>query len=289
VAAGCASAGQAADGPPAAPAASASPAALDPSTACPTGGAGHLRGDGADVTDAWICAPEVRTVPGDGAWQVTVVRRITGGLPALLVAYAAPDDGPRPGAVCTSDLPAPLTVVLRDGAGIEAVRAPVDGCAHPTDAAERAYAGLVTEVAGERRDTMVRSELSVQSGCADAVKDVLALAEGSPPAGGDPAPLPEPVRVCAYAVGTDEGGTRTGSLESSRTLTGAEVAVVDAALTHVTADPTCSLSAQTRIAFLGAPGDDGLGGTVVALDGCAVAQDGAWWRAGDDLRAAVGG
>jgi hypothetical protein len=93
------------------------------------------------------------------------------------------------------------------------------------------------------------------------------------------------VLVCTYQVEADAQGNRIGRLDGHRALTADEIAAVNAALTNVTVDPTCSRSTQTRFALLVAKN----GPTVVALDGgCAVSQnDGGWFRAGDDLRAAL--
>lgn len=295
VLAGCATAaaGQGAVGnePPSSPPASAGPT-TDPVAACPSQTPSHLSGADAGTTEAYICTSEIRSVPGDGVWTFQVARRVTGGLGPLPHAFAAPDtssDPPNPNVACAA-MAYPAVVVYLHGDGrVHAVRAPEGECGFTLQPARDAYAALRTTVVGERRVARVQSQLSVDTQCPDAFKDMLSVEEHDPDStagGGAPAPLPDPVSVCTYRIATDPEGERIGHLDGYRTLSGDQVRALNAALAQVRRDPTCSRHEQTRFAVLDMSGGDRI---LVALDGCAVAQGNRWWRADDQLRQAVGG
>ncbi|WNV74778.1 hypothetical protein [Geodermatophilus sp. DSM 44513] len=262
-----------------------SSAAVTPDVACPAQESSRLSGDTGGPMDAYVCSYEIRTVPGDGSWSFHVVRRVTGGLGALLEAYRSPDEPPVADMACTAAGVDPLVVHLHDEHGTRAVRAPVGPCSAPTESAKSAYASLITAVVGEQQEGQSRSQLSVDTSCPDETKDVLSIEQ--PPQRGDPTPTPlsAPVSVCMYRVAAEEG-MRVGYLEAHRTLTADQVAGVNAALDLVRPDRGCSRVEHRRFAVLfgSQPGR-----TVIALDGCAVSQDAGWWRADDHLRRAVGG
>ncbi|MDX6218244.1 MAG: hypothetical protein QOG99_3828 [Frankiales bacterium] len=255
--------------------------------ACPVQEPVHLADDQPPVTDAFICGEDDQRVPGDGIWLVRYVHRITGGLEGLLAAYQAADTPPPTGEQfgCPTVLYAPSTVYLHSDEGTVAVRAPRGVCSDPQATASEAFRALTTETVWTQRDRRVQSEESVTTGCTDAYKDTLSMDAGSPSRTPSATPLEGPVLVCTYKVEADAQGDRIGRLDGHRALTADEIAAVNAALRNVTVDPTCNRSTQTRFALLVAKN----GPTVVALDGgCAVSQnDGGWFRAGDDLRAAL--
>jgi len=270
------------------------PGGVTPDDACPAQEPGHLSREHGGVIDAHVCVDEDRAVPGEGVVLFHVVRRVTGGLDALLTAYAAPDDAPEPDTACAAVGWSQLVVHLRDDSGTHAVRAPVTTCNAPTEAAQSAYTALTTQVVGEQRDRTVQSQLSVDSNCPDAYKDTLSIDEdldsaspgqATPGTAATPRRLSGPVSVCTYRVAPDDQGTRVGRLDGHRTLTADQLSAVDEALGSARPDPTCSRHEHTRFALLGIDQQDA---TVVALDGCAVAQDGGWWRADDRLRLAIG-
>ena len=183
------------------------------------------------------------------------------------------------------ELPDPLVVWLR-GAGTVPVRAPRDDCGKPTGAARAAYQGLTTVVLSTTRLTQVTSQLATDSSCSDAYKDMLSIEEssgGPPQTAAHPRPVASGTRVCFYTVAPDEQGDRVGHLTSSELLTQEQSDAINAALRVAVVDRTCGRHTHTRFALLSTAG----GGTLVALDGCAVHQDQGWWRAGDSLRAAL--
>ncbi|WP_143087239.1 hypothetical protein [Geodermatophilus ruber] len=276
-------------GSPATPAPSSSGPAVEPEAACPVQTPEHLSGGGADATEVYICTRESRAVPDDGMWMFQVVRRVSGGLDPLLQAYAAPDDSPVSGIACAAIGYDPLVVYLHGDGGTRAVRAPVDTCGAPTAQARSAYDSLVTTVVRERSDARIQSQLSVDTQCPDAFKDILSLDERDRLSGADdglaPEPLSDPVSVCEYRITTDADGNRIGHLDGHRILSGDRLRALNTALGHVRHDPSCSRHEQTSFAVLNMGGSQE---TVVALDGCAVSQGYGWWRADDQLRLAVG-
>ncbi|MGZ4571863.1 MAG: hypothetical protein ACXVXU_13410 [Blastococcus sp.] len=254
--------------------------------ACPSAAPVHLPADVGLVTAAYVCVKQFRTVPGDGQWEFAVVQAATSGLEALVLAYGTPDAPPTDGA-CAAIGYDPLIVYLHGGRTV-AVRAPQDGCGKPTAAAMRAFAALGTVDITARRVRQVTSQLSLTSGCSDQYKDMLAIEEES---GGPrhvwraPRPVGAGAELCVYRVTADAQGIRLGQLASARRLTPADLDRIDTALTTATADTSCTRHQHTRFALL----QGGRGGfeTLVAVDGCAVQQDGGWCRAPDRLRALV--
>jgi hypothetical protein len=240
------------------------------------------------VTQAYFCVRETRPIHGDGEWQFSVVKGVTSGLDALLRAYRTPDAPPTNGS-CTADYRDPRVLFLR-GSRTPAVRAPRDGCGQPSGPAVRAYEALRTVDITVTRLGQVTTERSRTTGCPDMYKDMLAIEEAS---GGPPQVSPTPRAVeagtvlCSYAATPDAQGLRVGRLTSARPLTSAEVGQINNVLPQATIDASCSRHQHTRFAMLQTGGQDGGPTTLVALDGCAVQQDGGWWRAPDRLRALV--
>lgn len=126
----------------------------------------------------------------------------------------------------------------------------------------------------------MQSQLSVDTGCSDSYKDVLAIEAGETPRTASP-PHPRPVAAgalaCTYDVASD---LPEGRLRSGRQLTDDEVARLDRGLATATVDATCTRTGHTAFAVVSTSGS----GVVVALDGCAVQQDSRSWRVGDDVR-----
>lgn len=251
-------------------------------TPCPTQDATHLP-DGAAPASAYLCSSEIAAVAGDGEWMFAVTRRVTEGLPRLLKAYRTPDadrtDGP-----CLMDLPDPRVVWFQLGETPVPVRAPYDGCAKPIPEATAAYDALVTVVEERRPVAQVRSQLAVDTGCAQEWKDVLAIeaADSHPVPTVAPTSLSGTVRACGY----DVVGDWVGRLSAGRILSPDELKSVNAALAQARPDADCRRDGHRRfVVLLPVDGEP----TYVALDGCAVAQGSAWWRADDALRRALTG
>lgn len=246
--------------------------------ACPDGEPVHLPAETGTIEAAYVCRSDYRPVPGDGEWSFDVVRGITDRLDELVQVYATAD-APRSG-VCTTELPDPLVVYLH-GARTLAVRAPLNACGKPTQAARAAYEALVTTVVSETKANRGRSQVSIDTGCSDDYKDMLALEEpieSSAPPAATPEPLDGNARACIYTVrGTED----VGHLSSTRTFTAGQLAELNEALAGSRADSSCSRHGHTRFTLI--PGGQGMT-TLVALDGCAVQQDTGWWRATDRLR-----
>jgi len=257
--------------------------------ACPAGVGVHLPEDVGSIGAAYFCVRETRPVPGDGEWQFLVVKGVTSGLGQLLAVYGTPDARPTTGA-CAAIYEDPRVVYLHLARTV-AVRAPEDGCGQPAKAALRAFEALGTVDVTATRLNRVTSQLAQTSGCSDMSKDMLAIEEAD---GGPrqmvqgPTSVPPGAEVCVYGVARDPQGLRVGQLSSARQLTAAETAQINGELPKSAVDRSCARHQHTRFALLQPVGQAGGPTTLVALDGCAVQQDGGWWRASDRLRALVG-
>lgn len=248
------------------------------SEACPGRAPEHLPAGQKPVARAYVCTDETRRVPGDGEWLFSVVKGVTGGLDALLEVYGTPDAEPSNG-VCTLDLPFPLLVWLH-GDDVTGVRAPVDGCSKPIPEAGTAYRNLVLTEVTATKVRRIRSEPSITSGCPEQYKDMLAIEQemaGPRRSSPKPEPLSSGSRVCRYDAKDEEG-----QLRSAGTPTASELSGLNEALAQSVQDPTCSRTGHTKFALVWNTSNSS--STLVALDGCAVQQDGGWWRATDRLR-----
>ena len=276
------SAPQATTTPPEAPSPSYAPIAA--ADACPTAAPVHLPDDVGPVRAAYLCVRETRPVQGDGEWEFFVVKGVTSGLDALLFAYRTADAPPTTEA-CDASGVIPHLLYLR-GSRTLAVRAPMDGCGKPSRAAAGAYAALGTVEISATRVRQVTSQLSQTSGCPDMYKDMLAIEEsfGDPrQTSRSPTPVEPGAELCIYGVTLDPHGYRFVWLSAARQLSSTDVNRINSALGGATVDASCSRHQHRRFALLGSGGAT----TLVALDGCAVQQDGGWWRATDRLRALV--
>jgi hypothetical protein len=284
--AGCAQPVSTGSPPPATPVEDTSPpyGPISAADACPAVAPVHLPDAGPSPTQAYVCVQLFRKVPGDGEWQFSVVKGVTSGLAAVMRAYRTPD-APLTAGACTADYRNPLVIFL-PGSRPLAVRAPRDGCGQPSGAAVRAYEALGTVELTATKLTRVTSQLAQTSGCSDMYKDMLAIEESL----GNPrqtSKVPSPVELgdelCIYTVTLDPHGYRFAWLSSARQLSRTDVDRINSALAGATVDASCSRHQHTRFALLGIGGAT----TLVALDGCAVQQNGGWWRATDRLRALV--
>ena len=247
----------------------------------------HLAIDHGRIDNGYLCTSEVRDVPGDGQWSYDVVRRVTGGLPALIDAYSTPDGTPGVALPCTMELPNPLIVWLH-GDKLSAARAPLgSGCMKPIKEGVAAYNALTTEVISATKNHQVVSKLAADSGCGDAWKDMLSVGSATASAPPTTAPTEVPAtdpHACIYTVSRDAEGSRVGTLTAYKKLTGNRLDLFNAALASARADATCGRTNHTKFAVILPNTKDG-NETYVAMDGCAVQQGSKWWRAPDQLRA----
>jgi hypothetical protein len=219
-----------------------------------------------------------------------VVKGVTSGLPALLLAYRTADAPPSTDP-CDASAVIARPVYLH-GSRILAVRPPEDGCGKPIPSATHALDELGLVEISAIRTGRVTTQLAQTSGCSDQYKDMLAVEEES---GGPPqtSKVPSPValgsELCIYTVTRDPRGYRFVWLGSARQLSRTEVDRINSALSGATVDASCSRRQHQRFALLQSSGTSGGPTTLVALDGCAVQQDGGWWRATDRLRALLTG
>ena len=88
--------------------------------------------------------------------------------------------------------------------------------------------------------------------------------------------------ACTYDATAEVGGR--ARLVGGRLLSRESRAAVNDLLARATSDPACDPADHTRFVVLAASSGF-VQHTYVALDGCAVQQNGAWWRATDELRA----
>jgi hypothetical protein len=262
-------------------------APITPAEACPAAKAEHLPADYDELPKAYVCRQEERKVPGDGEWTFDVAFGVTSGLPELIEAYKAPDEKTPPNVACALVMYV-LPVVYLHGQRLISAAAPKGQCSGPTPEAGKAYGALGLTELGATKNRRQRSELSLSSGCSDQYKDMIALEEemgGPTRSAAKPGQLVGATHVCIYDVVPDSDGDRIGQLSLARSLSAAELNQVNSALEASTKDPTCSRHEHKQFALLWSPPNGSY--TLVAVDGCAVQQDGGWWRGTDRLRELV--
>lgn len=268
------------------PAATPSYSPITPADACPSGEVVHLPQDYGEVTRAYVCKDETRRVPGEGEWSFRMVWGVTSGLDALLKAFAVPDETTPSTTACALAYHPPPVIFLR-GEQPLAVRGPLGTCGFPMPEAARAHQALgLTELAAVK-GRLIQSELSITSGCPYQYTDMLTDEErrGGPRAAW---PTPKPIggkQLCSYDLAKDIEGNPVGQLVAARTLTTDEQAAINTALARSTRDPSCARHGHQHFAMIPMVAHGTT--TLIAVDGCAVQQDGGWWRATDRLRELV--
>ena len=250
----------------------------------------HLPDDLGAIDAAFVCGESREELPSTASRHYQEVKLIRGGLARLLEEYARPDSSKRP-RICPAVAYSPLTVWLHHESQITKVRAPVTSCRAPLYQASAAYNAVSTETVYRRLVATRPPYKHVASGCTTETKDVLAMYASDPPTrkrrSVAPHPLPDPATVCTYRV------DKPGPLAHARLIEGhhldsRELAAINTALGDSRVDETCTLDGHHQFVAVNSDTND-LYGIYVALDGCAVWQDGDSWRASDELRDLLSG
>lgn len=229
----------------------------------------------------FVCAVEYRVVPTGGEYMFAQVRRVTSGAQQLFAAYAQASERLGNGPCSTHSLDSQM--IWLHMSPIVMVPAPVDACGQPLPAAAKAYAELTTELVTEVRLHQTKSQVSIDTGCAQGSKDTLALVakKPMPPAASKPTPITAGVKVCTYKVRVESGGFRVGDLTGGTVLDDEAAAAINAALSKLSLDGECQ--GKEHDAFVEVnPGVDTL---FVALGGCGVLQRDVRWEGSAELRA----
>jgi hypothetical protein len=220
------------------------------------------------------CRSEVRTVPGDGEWNVDVAERATTGYSAFLGLLRESDESTPTGApvACTADmlLVPDFGLVGKDGTVIRP-KLPLTFCGKPRPEVLTALNDLPWSTVATAKDTQVATEGEVETGCPGAYKYLpnIELQTKQPWATERHPAVPATTVACVFRV-EGNGMNAVGQFVSGVVLTPAQGAAVDSAIgtASQTPAPACSTQA-TRFVMLG--NREGVGAYMsylVELDGC---------------------
>ncbi|TWP53745.1 hypothetical protein FKR81_03025 [Lentzea tibetensis] len=187
-------------------------AAADPvwgKAECPAAGERPRSGGiPASFEAAWVlrCREEIRDIPGNGRWRVTVVERADTTAKALLRELRKPTEQPVAGMGCGPGFaPVPhFALVDRDG-GVLVPTVPADWCdGGPADGVLPALESLPFRALSERLDEQMFSE-ATKFGCEDELADEFLTPRAPGPA--ETVWLrPAHLRVCEYVATSDGRG-----------------------------------------------------------------------------------
>jgi hypothetical protein len=179
------------------------------------------------VTAVVRCQTVDRSYPGLGTWSVQLAEVANSGFGDFLVQLGKPSLRQPPNIVCTDDLILPPWFALVDQSGqIMRPAVPTDECAKPSADVIAALNRIQFRVVDEVRQNQISSQESVETGCPDQWKDMVALEGANHPQGkdggsvGDLASSPASALVCLYKAGPIDGGLRVGDLVKGATATG---------------------------------------------------------------------
>jgi hypothetical protein len=204
------------------------------------------------------CRTSVRRLPDKGEWTTVVTEKA--GTPAEdLVAQLRKASDRRTSEACTLEFVAPPYFVLINAEGKAVLpQVPTDACGKPRIEVRNTLDALPYKTVSETLVNQSQSQLSIDTGCSSAWKDLLAIDEISY----KPGPATKvmratgQVRVCVFQSEGD-----IGKLVSGHTVPAGQLTSLDSA------GPAAPCEAEhTRFATL--TGDSGGGDAMVELDGC---------------------
>ncbi|MFL6123417.1 hypothetical protein [Actinophytocola sp.] len=236
---------------------------VDPPRAVQDGG-----GIPADFTPVAVmrCREETRRIPGEGSWVVRVTERADAPVPDLVDMLRRPSDPPPPAdTACTLELRTVPYFVLVDAGGRALLPAvPTTACGQPREEVPDFLDTLTYRTVTETRVRPVESQLSVDTGCAEYWKDLIAIL--GPTAEPSPAQPRRSVQgsdihVCVYRADGD-----TGQLESGSWVTGRDASALRTTMEAAGPAARCD-KPHTRFAvLLDSSANSGM--PAVELDGC---------------------
>jgi hypothetical protein len=216
---------------------------------------------------AWVlrCRSETRDLPGKGKWTVSIVERADTPATELVAELRKPSD-PKTQDPCTLELVTPPYFLLVDASGKAILPSvPTDGCGKPKRDATKPLDGMSFRVLSETPVGQVQSQRSIDTGCPDGYKDMIAIVAGSAratpatPVWGVPV---EALRLCVYVT---DGAEQVGHLAAAKTIDGdAARALID--LFDKVGPAAACAAPHTRFATLSPNGTTN--SAVVELDGC---------------------
>lgn len=216
-----------------------------------------------DFVTAWVmrCRDEDRDVPGDGSWTVRIAERADTPAAELVELLREPSDPLPDGEMCPAVAYVKPYFLLVDAGGRALVPdVPTSSCGQPRPGVKDFLDTLDYRVVAETRVARTQSQESVDTGCADAWKDGIAIGSPSPgPAA--PSGLTGEIRVCVYGA-IDGEGTLVGHLEAGHTAPATLADALDAAGPAAPCDKP-----HTSFAVLTTAGGNGPWAEV-ELDGC---------------------
>jgi len=171
-----------------------------PSTTCPGDPLGGVAyGAGEKVTAAWQiswvlrCSSTQKAYPGDGIWTVVKTERADGSPDALLAELRKADQPMPSGIACPMiAMVLPWFVLVDQSGKPHFAHIPTGQCGQPIPEAISALNALPWRTVKTERTVRVQSQLSLDTGCPDPYKDVIALTMAGPPIPPQPVPLPAP-------------------------------------------------------------------------------------------------
>ncbi len=180
------------------------------------------------------CETVLRTYPDLGEWSVQlaeVADSPPAGLAQLATELRKPSE-PRPsGIACPSiAMVMPWFGVIDDHGDLLRPALPTDKCGLPLPGATKVLSSLGFSAVDAVRVAQARGPESINTGCDQQWKDMVALEGARHPDGltgssaGDLANAPSSVLVCLYKAGPAEGGLRTGDLITGTTIDGGAAA-----------------------------------------------------------------
>jgi hypothetical protein len=212
------------------------------------------------------CTVAMKTVAGDGEWQMRDEQQAAGPFEALVRALRAPSERGGGQLRCPAMAMAPIVIALTDAHGRTTTPAvPHDACGFPTRAVRQAIEALPWKTVKETRINQTRSQLEIDSGCPGGYKPVIAMqaaAISSRVAGTGPlfpGTPPTALQVCRYTLDPTStigligsGAFAIGRLTTATKLTGVPLARLVAGLNA--APPATAHCDQTQAPFAVLPG-----------------------------------
>ncbi|TWP46879.1 hypothetical protein FKR81_34290 [Lentzea tibetensis] len=219
--------------------------------------------DGFATTWVLRCRTEVREIQGKGEWTIQIAERSDTNAQELVDQLRRPSDGPTASA-CTMELVVPPYFLLVDAAGRAVLpQVPVDSCGKPRIEARKALEALPFRTIAETPVVQVQSQQSMDAGCSESYKDLIAIEASS----AEPGPATPIWRTAVGAIGVCvyETQQEVGKFVAGHTIRDDAAKSLLAALDNAVPAAVCTAQ-HTKFALLSVPGE--ATSVVVELDGC---------------------
>jgi hypothetical protein len=234
------------------------------------------------LVSATRCIFDHSSVPGDGNWLGRIDQRVDSGLDALAAALRLPSQAAPINSACNLIGYVPVVITLTDTQGRQIKPLlPHEACGGPLPAAVDAIAALPWQTVATHQVRQTQSQMSIDTGCPDDYKPVIALQAGFGVGPRKPLPFTTDVsslQVCRYVPRSDPeslmplgnngsaGVAHVGHLTSVSTIDGANARALLAAVAAAPSARPCN-QPDAPFANVGTPGDNPAMLTV-ELGGC---------------------